>query len=562
MSMAKKTMSFYTKHEGVSEDAIKINQLWEKAIRKASKKIRNQYNIETIKEERQEVITELHNKGYKVFDLHVHTYMSDGHCGPEVVIDYAVEIGLDGIAITDHNAIRGAKLAQKHIGDMNYNIMLIPGEEITTKGKKHIVALWKEFPENKIKAAQTQIETIKKIHDLGGIAVAGHFTGRNAIVMSDTDVINELDAIEINARSTAGSDSVAKDFAESLGLVCTGGSDSHMVQSIGCGFTITKGKIENPSDLFELIKNGKTDVMVTPISVELLTYSEELLEDYNEGLLMFPRDYKNVFETVGPLNAIWERLIRKASKKIRKLYKIPPIREERQEIMQEIKGQGYKAYDLSIHTFISNGEESPQAVVDFAKEIGLDGLAITDLNAIRGAVAAMKYIRENNIELLLFPGEEISAQEGHVLAYWEDFPDKKIKAALTVEDTCNMIHDTGGIAVAAHPFGPHGVNDTALLVKYFDGVEISSRCTAGSDSFTKEFAESKGIPYTGGSNAHLIQSIGSGCTITKHDVKKSKDLYDLIINKKTDVMITPMWVEILNYFEELAEDYDEGAVFD
>lgn len=45
------------------------------------------------------------------FDLHVHTIYSDGVLSPEEVVDLAIDRGLDGIAITDHDSINGVKLA-------------------------------------------------------------------------------------------------------------------------------------------------------------------------------------------------------------------------------------------------------------------------------------------------------------------------------------------------------------------------------------------------------------------------------------------------------------------
>lgn len=274
----------------------------------------------------------------------------------------------------------------------------------------------------------------------------------------------------------------------------------------------------------------------------------------------FYSKYKGVSDTAKKINKIWEKHIRRASKEIRKLYKSAPIKEERQEVIKNIHKQDYKVFDLHVHTYISDGNESPQSVIDYSMEIGLDGIAICDHNAIRGGKMAQEYIRENGYDILLFPAEEISSQEGHIVAYWDEFPEKKIKAALSVVETCKKIHDMGGLAIAAHPFGPHGVSDPTALTTLFEALEINSRSTAGSDSLAKDFAEMHNIPYTGGSDAHLIQSIGCGCTITKEEVKKPSDLYELIINNKTDVLITPMWVEILTYLEELAEDYEEGLI--
>lgn len=48
------------------------------------------------------------------FDLHLHTFFSDGKYSPEGVVDLALERGLNGIAITDHDTTLGIERAIKH----------------------------------------------------------------------------------------------------------------------------------------------------------------------------------------------------------------------------------------------------------------------------------------------------------------------------------------------------------------------------------------------------------------------------------------------------------------
>jgi Predicted metal-dependent phosphoesterases (PHP family) len=36
-------------------------------------------------------------------DLHVHTFYSDGKYSPEVMVKHSLKVGLNGIAITDHD---------------------------------------------------------------------------------------------------------------------------------------------------------------------------------------------------------------------------------------------------------------------------------------------------------------------------------------------------------------------------------------------------------------------------------------------------------------------------
>ncbi|MGG7078413.1 PHP domain-containing protein [Clostridium sardiniense] len=62
-------------------------------------------------------------------DLHIHSCFSDdGELSPEEIIDMAIKAGMDTIAITDHNSVKGIKRAIEYAKDKDINI--IPGIEI------------------------------------------------------------------------------------------------------------------------------------------------------------------------------------------------------------------------------------------------------------------------------------------------------------------------------------------------------------------------------------------------------------------------------------------------
>lgn len=67
----------------------------------------------------------------KYADLHVHTHFSDGTFSPREVVEYAHNIGLSAIAITDHDVLDGIGPAMTIARD--YRIELIPGVELTAE---------------------------------------------------------------------------------------------------------------------------------------------------------------------------------------------------------------------------------------------------------------------------------------------------------------------------------------------------------------------------------------------------------------------------------------------
>ena len=77
---------------------------------------------------------------------------------------------LDLIAITDHERIDGALRAAEIHAAGDYSFGLVVGEEITTR-RGHVLAL---FITERIPALRPLDETLERIHDQGGIAIAPH----------------------------------------------------------------------------------------------------------------------------------------------------------------------------------------------------------------------------------------------------------------------------------------------------------------------------------------------------------------------------------------------------
>jgi predicted metal-dependent phosphoesterase TrpH len=65
------------------------------------------------------------------FDLHVHTTHSDGLCSPGEVVRNAAEVGLAGLAITDHDSLSAIAIARPEADRLG--ITLISGIELTAE---------------------------------------------------------------------------------------------------------------------------------------------------------------------------------------------------------------------------------------------------------------------------------------------------------------------------------------------------------------------------------------------------------------------------------------------
>ncbi len=201
-------------------------------------------------------------------DLHVHTSFSDSKATPEQIVDWVHKnTDLSLIAITDHDEIDGACEARKAVEKRGYDLEVVTGEEITAI-EGHIVGL---FLKRKIKPGMSAKETIKAIHDQGGIAVAAHpffqtrlrtLRGEQIDGVGGVTLIKEnFDAVEIvNATPfiTAIKEGLrAKYLNRKLLLKAeVGGSDAHTKEAVGIAFTIYEGK--TAKDLKKCLQAGST----------------------------------------------------------------------------------------------------------------------------------------------------------------------------------------------------------------------------------------------------------------------------------------------------------------
>ena len=82
-----------------------------------------------------------------------------------------------------------------------------------------------------------------------------------------------------------------------------------------------------------------------------------------------------------------------------------------------------KLADLHVHTYLSDGTFSPEKVVEYSKENGLDAIAITDHDCCYGIERAIKAGKSLDIEVI--SGVELTAEldegELHILGYFIDW---------------------------------------------------------------------------------------------------------------------------------------------
>lgn len=207
------------------------------------------------------------------FDLHIHSnHSSDCSLSIEDILRQAVNRGLHGIAICDHNAVEGSLAAKRRAGELALPLLVLPGMEVsTTKGHLIILGMTENIPPD-----LTPQETIEIAHKKGGVVVAPHpFKMRSIGNVGGLQV----DAIEtFNSRCIFGENRKAKEMARFLGIPEAGGSDSHLLATIGLGYTEIDAAYDEHSVL-KAIREGRTcsGGKIAPLYVVLIQVMRGLL---------------------------------------------------------------------------------------------------------------------------------------------------------------------------------------------------------------------------------------------------------------------------------------------
>jgi len=172
-------------------------------------------------------------------DLHSHTVYSrhafwgcDAFNTPEQMIRAARKRGLGGLAITDHQTVKGGLAGQAYARKNYPGFLVVPGTEIRTlSGDILALGVDEDVPDGLSVA-----ETVERIRELSGLAVAAHpfaaFIFRRAV----RDEARLADAIEVFNASTRlnwRANRSALELSKRVRKPGTAGSDAHVARDVG-----------------------------------------------------------------------------------------------------------------------------------------------------------------------------------------------------------------------------------------------------------------------------------------------------------------------------------------
>jgi len=191
--------------------------------------------------------------------------------------------------------------------------------------------------------------------------------------------------------------------------------------------------------------------------------------------------------------------------------------------------------DLHVHSHHTRGcTLAPRDLLRRAKELGLDGVAITDLNTLDGLEEVRAAGREEGILALV--GVEIATDRGHYLCFFPDpakvpAPPQIFGSATpwSAREVLEKVRELGGVAIAAHPYDKSIERPSGDFIFTLDGLSaiegLNARRKGPANDLAVEAADHMSLPCVAGSDAHAsLDEIGKAATLFRDVVETEADV--------------------------------------
>jgi len=238
-------------------------------------------------------------------DLHIHTCLSP--CGdlnmyPRAIVRKAHELGLDCIAVCDHNTAENVSFVKK--AALHSPLKVIPGMEITSREEVHILAFFDNLENllslqeivyahlpgendeerfgcqaivnendevegfsNRLLIGATTLpltDIVEAIHKRGGLAIAAHIDRESFSVIGQLGFVSremQFDALEVSARLSLKEARRVFPSLSEWSLISS--SDAHFIEDIGRAYTQLLVEAPTVEELKLALKNEKGRVVFT-----------------------------------------------------------------------------------------------------------------------------------------------------------------------------------------------------------------------------------------------------------------------------------------------------------
>ncbi len=204
------------------------------------------------------------------FDMHCHTKEGsvDAKVGIEAYVKRLMELGFDGMLVTDHNSYKGhdkwQEIREAFEKKAGRSFVVLRGIEYDTRDAGHMLVILPDRIKTRLLEARgmTLNELKKVVHYLGGIIGPAHPYGTGFFALMHTkagrkNVFSGFDFVEgLNSCSKPHQNRKQHRFARRSGKTVFCGSDSHKLQYVGSAYTIFERTIRNNDDLIRAVRES------------------------------------------------------------------------------------------------------------------------------------------------------------------------------------------------------------------------------------------------------------------------------------------------------------------
>ena len=215
--------------------------------------------------------------------------------------------------------------------------------------------------------------------------------------------------------------------------------------------------------------------------------------------------------------------------------------------------------ELHCHTIYSKDSlTTPEEMLKACERKGLDRIAVTDHNTIRGALAVQQLDPDKVII-----GEEIMTTKGELLAF---FVQEEVPSKLKPEEAITHLRDQGAFISVSHPFdrlrkGHWELDDLLEILPNVDAIEtFNSRCLRS--SFNKDaqaFSKQHNLQQTVGSDAHAVYELGKARLIVP-EFEDAESFSEALETAKQEVTLSPFWVHFYSRYAVWRKKLDPNLV--
>ncbi len=190
-----------------------------------------------------------------IIDMHIHTdkYSGCAHMSPQAMVKTAIERGMDGIVITEHDYL-WSKLETQTLQAQFPELKILRGIEVSTV-EGHALTYGVSVEDTAKFTPNISItELVRIVHDAGGIVILAH-PGRYEDEIPDEVFNAGIDGVELMSMNVRKYMEQAIETIQSqLNLPGIAGTDAHVTESLGYYGTNFHSTIHNEQELVAAIK--------------------------------------------------------------------------------------------------------------------------------------------------------------------------------------------------------------------------------------------------------------------------------------------------------------------